>query len=199
MKKISDVQGKWHNTGELRQFAYTCGYCSAFVSSVKGYALHDRAHTRVLGGALVCPNCESLSVLYPDGTVFPGLQFGNVVNNVPDQLYNLYSEARSCTSDGCYTASVLLCRKILMNIGVEQGAAEGLSFIRYVEYLSDKGFVPPNGKHWVDHIRKKGNEATHEIVLMTADDAKDLITFIEMLLKFIYEFPKMVPVPPVSI
>lgn len=28
---------------------------------------------------------------------------------------------------------------------------------------------------------------------MERDDAKDLILFIEMLLKFIYEFPKMVP------
>lgn len=82
-----------------------------------------------------------------------------------------------------------------MNIGVEQGAPDGLTFVKYIEYLSDKGFVPPNGKHWVDHIRKKGNEATHEIVVMSAEDAKDLITFIEMLLKFIYEFPMMVPAP----
>jgi hypothetical protein len=55
--------------------------------------------------------------------------------------------------------------------------------------------VPPNGKHWVDHIRKKGNEATHEIALMGADDAADLIVFSEMLLKFIYEFPNRIPKP----
>jgi hypothetical protein len=55
--------------------------------------------------------------------------------------------------------------------------------------------VPPNGKGWVDHIRKKGNEATHEIVLMKKDDALELISFAEMLLKFIYEFPAQVPAP----
>ena len=77
-----------------------------------------------------------------------------------------------------------------MNIAVEQGADEGKSFIEYIEYLSARGFVPPNGKEWVDHIRKKGNEATHEIVLMEQNDALDLINFIEMLLKFIYEFPR---------
>jgi hypothetical protein len=81
-----------------------------------------------------------------------------------------------------------------MHIGVQQGAEEGKNFLFYVKYLSDQGYVPPNGKHWVDHIRKKGNEANHEIVLMERDDAKDLLLFIEMLLKFIYEFPSMVPI-----
>ena len=45
----------------------------------------------------------------------------------------------------------------------------------------------------MDHIRKKGNEATHEIALMTAQDATELISFAEMLLKFVYEFPARVP------
>jgi hypothetical protein len=84
---------------------------------------------------------------------------------------------------------------MLMNIAVHQGAKEGLKFIEYVNYLSDNGFIPPNGKHWVDHIRKKGNEATHEIALMKETDAKELLVFTEMLLKFIYEFPSMVASP----
>ena len=63
------------------------------------------------------------------------------------------------------------------------------------EYLADKGFVPPNGRPWVDHIRQKGNEANHEIKRMAAADATDLITFAEMLLKFIYEFPNKIPTP----
>lgn len=83
-----------------------------------------------------------------------------------------------------------------MNIAVTQGAAAGLKFIEYVEYLANKGYVPPNGKGWVDHIRKKGNEATHEIKLMEFEDAIELISFSEMLLKFIYEFPARVPAPP---
>jgi hypothetical protein len=48
------------------------------------------------------------------------------------------------------------------SLGVAEGAKEGLSFQAYVDHLSAKGYVPPNGKGWVDHIRKKGNEANHE-------------------------------------
>jgi uncharacterized protein DUF4145 len=76
------------------------------------------------------------------------------------------------------------------------GAAEGLKFIEYVNFFADKGFLPPNSKHWVDHIRKKGNEATHEIAIMSEQDAKDLIFLVEMLLRFIYEFPSMVRTQP---
>ncbi len=95
--------------------------------------------------------------------------------------------------NNCYTATVLICRKMLMNIAVNQGAGEGLKFIEYVNYLAEQGYIPPNGRHWVDHIRKKGNEANHEITSMNQEDGKDLLIFIEMLLKFIYEFPNLVP------
>jgi hypothetical protein len=111
------------------------------------------------------------------------------VDKLPADHQALYEEARSCTSSGCYTAAVLILRKMLMNIAVAQGAKAGGSFVSYVEYLASKHFIPPNGEHWVDHIRKKGNEATHEIVLMSQSDAKELVTFVEMLLRFIYEFP----------
>lgn len=87
-----------------------------------------------------------------------------------------------------YTAAVMCCRKLLMNIAVARGAKEGLQFWQYVNYLSEQGFVPPNGKEWVDQIRKKGNEATHVIALMKREDAEDLITFSEMLLRFVFEF-----------
>ena len=105
----------------------------------------------------------------------------------------LYQESRTCVAASAYTSSILTCRKLLMNIAVSQGADEGKRFIDYVDYLSENGFVPPNGKAWVDHIRKKGNEATHEIRLMQRADAIELINFTEMLLKFIYEFPAIVP------
>jgi len=122
--------------------------------------------------------------------------FGNPVNHVPPDLNALYEEARRASSQNCYTAAVLVCRKMLMNIAVNQKAKEGLKFIEYVEYLAAQGFVPPHGRHWVDHIRKKGNEATHEIALMGQQDAKDLLGFVEMLLRFIYEFPSLVPASP---
>jgi hypothetical protein len=177
---------------------FTCGFCNTMVSSVKGYKLggHGDASGKQVGAVYVCPNCGGPVFHAPDGRKYPSPPLGRPVQHVPEALNALYEEARRCTGQNCFTASVLVCRKMLMNIAVTQGAAEGLKFIEYVTYLSDQGYVPPNGKHWVDHIRRKGNEATHEIALMSDNDACELLGFVEMLLRFIYEFPKMVPQKP---
>ena len=187
----------WRTPQDLPNVAFTCGFCSTTVSSVKGYKLaaHRDASGPQIGGVYLCPNCGGPVFHAPGGRKYPSPPSGRTVQYVPDALNALYEEARRCTGENCFTAAVLVCRKMLMNIAVQEGAAEGLKFIEYVTYLSDHGYVPPNGKHWVDHIRKKGNEATHEIALMNDDDARELLGFVEMLLRFIYEFPKMVPPP----
>lgn len=76
-----------------------------------------------------------------------------------------------------------------MHISVSKGAKEGKQFIEYVEFLSNNHYIPPDANGWVDHIRSKGNEANHEITIMSEQEAKDLISFMEMLLKILYEFP----------
>ena len=185
----------WLHLEVLPPKSYKCGFCSDKISSERGYKIglqRDGSGTQI-GGIYICPSCHGPTFFAPNGKQIPDGSIGNSVLHVPDNLNALYEEARKCVIDNCYTAAVLLCRKLLMHISVEQGAQKGLSFVEYVEYLSDKNYIPPNGKSWVNHIRKKGNEANHEIVLMDQNDAKDLIVFIEMLLKFIYEFPKMVP------
>jgi hypothetical protein len=153
---------------------------------VFGYASNDGRYI------YLCPHCDK-PTYFAGNIVMPGVPFGSPVAHLPDDIEAVYSEARRCASASAYTAAVLLSRKLLMNIAVSLGAKTGDTFMAYIEYLSAAGYVPPNGKAWVDHIRKKGNEATHEISVMKPSDAEDLLLFSEMLLKFIYEFPKKVP------
>jgi len=186
----------WRSLQPLPNKAFKCGHCGERVSSDRGYRVgrNPDGSGPHIGGSYICPNCVGPTLIMP-GVQFPGPPMGNAVARVPADLDQLYKEARDCARAGCYTASVLLCRKMLMNLAVAQGAAEGSTFLRYVEYLADQGYLPPNGRHWVDHIRLKGNEATHEIAVMNETDAEELITFTEMLLRFIYEFPSMITPP----
>ena len=195
MEFFKEGHAGWHKPQTLPNTKFVCGFCGSNVSSIWGYKLGDHGDgSGTQRGALyICPNCGGPTFFAPSGIRYPTPSLGNSVKHVPEGLADLYEEARRCTGQSCHTAAVLLCRKMLMNIAVAQGAEEGLKFIEYVNYLSEKGYVPPNGKHWVDHIRKKGNEATHEVVVMKEQDARELVTFVEMLLRFIYEFPKMVP------
>jgi hypothetical protein len=185
----------WFQLQTLPTKSYSCGFCGDKVSSEKGYKIGNNADGSgsQIGAIQICPNCKGPTFFTPSNEQIPSSSVGRSVSHVPDELNKLYEEARRCTTNNCQTAAVLVCRKILMNIAVQVGASEGESFITYVNFLSDKGYIPPNGKHWVDHVRKKGNEANHEIRLMDAKDASDLLIFIEMLLKFIYEFPNMIP------
>ncbi len=181
----------WQQTTNLSAKRYTCGYCNHVVSSAVGY--HYAASSGHREFIHICPDCSNPT--YFGETRVPGVAPGNNVKHLPANVHALYNEARQCASVAAYTSSILACRKLLMNIAVNHGAKEGLSFVAYVEHLSGAGFVPPNGKGWVDYIRKKGNEATHEIALMTEDDSTRLLAFAEMLLKFVYEFPAAIPAP----
>ncbi|NCP89214.1 MAG: DUF4145 domain-containing protein [Flavobacteriales bacterium] len=194
MEFFSPNNNGWRAYQTILNKSFNCGYCGDKVASDRGYKIgrgKDGSSDQI-GRIYICPNCQGPNFANLQNIWFPGQMFGRSVKNVPENLNELYEEARKCHKENCFTASVLLCRKMLMNIGVEQGAKENLSFIKYVDFLSEKGFIPPNGKKWVDHIRKKGNEATHEIKKMSESDSKDLITFTEMLLMFLYEFPSMV-------
>ena len=117
------------------------------------------------------------------------------MQSLPTNIESLYNEIRSSIAANTHTGAVLLARKLLMHIAVEQGATAGKPFAAYVQFLADERWLPPNAKPWVDHIRTKGNEANHEIVLMSPADAKELLVFCEMLLRLVYEFPNRVPKP----
>ncbi len=189
------VHFKWTNVNAIGRKQYVCGHCHLNVGIETGYFSDGPKGPGQAGPPrmYICPNC-SLPTIFCDDKQIPGVSPGNAVAHVPDQINALYEEARKAVAGGAPTAAVFACRKLLMHIGVAEGAKEGLSFQAYVDHLSATGYVPPNGKGWVDHIRKKGNEANHEIVLMKPEDAMELINFAEMLLKFIYEFPKRVPI-----
>lgn len=185
----------WHEMKFLESKSFVCGFCVDRVSSVRGFRLGSNADGSgsQVGGIYICTNCRGPNFFAPNGVRYPAPAFGTPVESVPAELAALFEEARRCTSTNAFTAAVLICRKMLINIAVAEGAKTGLKFIEYVNFLAEKGYVPPNGKGWVDHIRKRGNEATHEIALMGETDARELVVFTEMLLKFIYEFPSMVP------
>jgi hypothetical protein len=194
-----DTQKYWEQAsphGFLPTKNYTCGYssCGKEVGADKGWT-HKNTGGHVDGSIYLCPNCKRPTFFDTDNTQFPGVSLGSDVQHLPKELETIWAEIRTCTSHSAFTAAVLTGRKLLMHIAVSQGADSGLNFLEYVNYLVDNHYAPPNSKTWVDKIRTHGNEATHEIILKTKEDAGEILTFLEMLLKFIYEFPGKIPPP----
>ncbi len=172
----------WQKAGPIKPRQYTCGHCGCMVGSKTGY------YGSGCGVISICPRCE-MPTHFTELRQVPDVPYGKQVDSLPEEIGKLYDETRRCVGARSYTAAVLSCRKLLMHIAVAQGAPERESFLAYVEYLHANGYLPPQGDAWVDQIRQKGNEANHEIVLMSRDDAEGLIDFLQMLMVFIYEFP----------
>lgn len=185
----------WHNTERQEPRSWTCGYCGRGVGGNVGFKREKDSDdgSRIY----ICPHCENPTafVIADDGGIgqYPGPVSGHAVSSLPQDVSALYDEARRCVQYTAYTAAILALRKLLMHVAVSRGADEGQSFASYVAYLADEGWIPPNGKGWVDELRRMGNEANHEIALASQDDAEELLDFAEMLLRFVYEFPGRVP------
>jgi hypothetical protein len=82
-----------------------------------------------------------------------------------------------------------------MNVAVREGAAEGLTFAQYVDYLEGQHFFSPKMRQFVDYIRRLGNEANHEIAPKSEHDAAAAIEFVAALLRHNYEVPGFLPGP----
>jgi Domain of unknown function (DUF4145) len=186
-----DANGNWAQSGQLRPRSFKCGYstCGREVSSEKGWT-HQDVGNRTDGYGYICPMCQRPTFFDEQlNTQMPGVSLGNEVKDLPAEIGTIWSEIRRSTSDGSYTSAVLMGRKLLMHIAVDAGAKAGAPFVEYVNYLADNHYAPPKSKEWVDKIRAHGNEANHEIIIKKKEDAEEIMVFLEMLLRFIYEFP----------
>lgn len=181
---------QWPGVGNIKSQKYKCWKCGNPLASEKGWMAKSTHNGREAAYVAVCHYCQRPTYIDEHDVQHPALSYGNSVPDITDEsVERLYQEARDAVGAGAHTAAVLACRKLLMHIAVAKGAETNKSFLSYVEYLADKNYIPPDARDWVDHIRAKGNEANHEIVIMSADDAKELLLFSEMLLKIIFQFP----------
>ena len=142
MLKFDLKQVNWYGATQLEPNSYVCGHCNNQVSSSFGFRAGQiiDGSGKQQGGIYICPHCHGPTIIAPDGTRLPDVPIGKSVAHVPQDVAVLYDEARRCTATSAYTAAVLLCRKILMHIGVEKGAAAGKNF---------SVLRRPSGGYWV--------------------------------------------------
>ena len=136
----------WQNTIKIKKVNYVCGYCGIFVGPSEGY--ESRTNKNFI---YICPNCLKPSYYMKTDSggelITPGAVFGDPVSNIPEiEVRDIYEEARKCMSTNCFTAAVLCCRKLLMNISVSQGAKEDLNFVEYVKFLEDNNYIVPSAR-----------------------------------------------------
>jgi hypothetical protein len=141
----------WEGNQNLRTKSYKCGYpsCGKEVGADKGWQhkIANIPNAQPDGLIYICPFCKNPTFFdTQEGTQLPGVSLGSDVKHLPSEIEPIWTEIRTCTSHGAFTAAVLLGRKLLMHIAVGQGASTGLSFVQYVDYLVNNHYAPPNSK-----------------------------------------------------
>jgi DNA-directed RNA polymerase subunit RPC12/RpoP len=151
-----DSKDGWLNSDGLVTKVYKCGYCGKEVASNQGY--RSFANNGYISEAVeyiyICHNCNSPTYFNDSEEQTPGYKYGDKIQYLPEDVSLIYDEAGSCFSVNAYTSAVLCCRKLLMNVACEKGAPKNKKFEEYVDYLNDNGYIPPDGRAWVDKIRK---------------------------------------------
>ena len=166
-------------------FTFYCAHCDTRGSGavIASWKFNDKSYIQWL----MCTNCNDASALAQDGNIYPGIPFGPKIEGLPNEVDEAYKETRRCMSVNAFTACELLCRKILMHVAVDKGAKEGESFVTYLSYLENQGYITPPMKGWVDLIRQHGNQATHKIAPPDPERAESTLMFTAELLRLTYE------------
>lgn len=141
-----------------------------------------------------CPACREGSVRTRDGSTHPVAPAFSDVAALPTDVATAWREARLAHSVGAYTASDIMCRKILMHLAVDATASPpGKSFVSYVDDLVLEGYVTKGLRPVVDLVRQRGNAANHELPASTDRECLVTLQVTEHLLRSAYELPSLVP------
>lgn len=183
---------EWQQVARILPRSFRCGYCGREVTSERGWSASG--YEVGLGDvtflwAAICPRCELPSLVDRGGNIRPAPPYGDPVEHLPDDVHALYEEARRAVTEAPNSAAYA-CRKILMHLAVDMGAEAGETFASYVRFLDEQRLTPPGSTAWVDEIRELGNDANHEIALITQEEAETIVDFTTMLLRLVYEYPE---------
>ena len=180
--------GKWQNTSDVTAKHFICWNCNKEIASEKAYLSYSRDGSYYPIAMHICPFCNA-PILVDDEKKEVLLSLpGKEIKKLPENLEIIYSEIRKCMQSKCFNGAIMLMRKLIMHIAVEEGDNEGKTFVEYVDFLCDNGIVPKKSKNKADSVRTLGNSANHEIENRTQKEAENCFEFIELLLKVNYEF-----------
>jgi hypothetical protein len=183
----------WENIYDVDDHTYHCGACGERTTGRFGIRQLSREHNRFARAratVVICSHCGSPTYFERFKQVYPKPRYRQNVEGITDSgVLDLYREARYCTSYEAFTSAAMLCRKILMHVAVSLGAKPNQNFKEYVDYLDREGYTPAKGKGWVDDIRDKGNEANHEIRIVSEEEAKKTLYFTGLILQLVYSAP----------
>lgn len=184
-------KAKWNHTSKIESTAFVCWNCGKNIATNEGYIA---SYKDKYGGInekpmiYICHQCSAPSIVDNERHLVLCPLPGKEIKHLPEDINSVYKEARACMSVSAYTAAIMLFRKIIMNMAVEEGAEEGNNFKYYLGYLCKEGLVHKKQTKQAEKVKDLGNDANHKIEYRTKEEAEMLFKFVEQFLITNYEF-----------
>jgi len=191
--------GMVHLGLEPRHRSYLCGACGQTTTGrVVCSLLRDCDKATVLWCLCACEKNEPTIVTEKDSvslSQFPLAREFVASQEWPQELADLFDEGARAYAGSAFTATSMVCRKVLMACACHEqqksGTApeEGKPFKYYVDYIAEKVLTYPSAKTAIDAIREIGNDANHHLQFVAQADAKRSLKIVQRLLDAIYALP----------
>ena len=189
----------------------TCESCAARVAgTVEGSYVEyvDEPGFAVRHSLLKCPKCGEPILVWQDDEdaryaqdgedvdrwsnakqIYPVENARQLGTSVPDPIRKAFAEALSCFREAkAYTASAIMCRKVLEGV-CDSYSAKGGNLASRLKNLADAGKLDKGLYEWSTTVRMAGNEAAHDVsVTVSQEDASDLLDLAEAVAVYLFTF-----------
>lgn len=196
-------EGSGYHGRQLQLYRITCPFClesGNFETAFHVEKRNPRSDKRLNFDTLECGNCKGyVMVLWSAGisdlhnfSVLPWpIKLERFPEHWPEQVGRFWLQAKRNLSDHNWDAAGVMARSALQ-IALRDNGAEGKNLKQEIEFLSQKGSLPPIMKDWSDNIRDLGNDSAHPQPGQPptdSRDAEDIVRFLDFLLEYLYTLP----------
>jgi len=178
-----------------------CNTCSADVEAkiIGSYVEDDEQHPISFRHSMLeCPRChgpllvqqsdlegtfdaDTPMVLYP-------LDVHRHLGAVPMSIRTAFDEAVVCFKAKAYTASAIMCRKVLEGLCAEHHVREK-NLEQSIKKLKETGIIEARLFEWAEALRVLGNEAVHGVsTTISRDDTRDILEFTQALAEYVFTY-----------
>lgn len=112
----------------------------------------------------------------------------------PEDVGRCWLQGKRNLKDGNWDAAALMARSALQLALREQGA-QGDNLKQEIKDLVDRSLLTKIIGEWSENVRTLGNNSAHPMpgqAATNAQDAKDIVQFLDFLLEYLYTLPKKI-------
>lgn len=185
--------------------ALTCPHCGAYANFSCKSGWSDPSNGQALG-AWACANCSwpvSGAGTSNEQTVnkpvdwYPRAVGGKEFPDVPTSIARDADEAHRCESIGASRAAVVMARRVVQALAIDNGAKANARLVDQIDELADKSTITDSMRQVAHAVRLSGNDGAHphddpNLDDLDEEDVRDVLLFMDSLLDHVYQTPAKV-------